>query len=130
MEFTLTAAALAAMPLLGATRIVAAPAPNWVASWTTSMHGPYPLGNPTAQPDMRFALPSAETGATDQSFRLIVRPDVWGRQARIRLSNVFGTRPVTFNGVHIGLQSSGSALVPGTNRTITFDSGHPSSSKW
>ena len=120
MEFTLTAAALAAMPLLGATRIVAAPAPNWVASWTASMHGPYPLGNPTAQPDMRFALPSAETGATDQSFRLIVRPDVWGKQARVRLSNVFGTRPVTFDGVHIGLQSSGSALVQGTNRIITF----------
>ena len=50
-------------------------APNWVAAWTASAHGPYPVGNPTAPPDMRFALPSAETGARDQTFRLIVRPE-------------------------------------------------------
>jgi len=37
---------------------------NWVASWTASAHGPYPVGNPTAQPEQKFALPSAETGAT------------------------------------------------------------------
>ncbi len=93
---------------------------NWVAAWTGAAQGPYPLGNPTAQPDMRFALPSAETGASDQTFRLIVRPDVWGRQARLRFCNAFGTRPVTFGGVHIGLQSSGAALVPDTNRPVTF----------
>ncbi|MGE0224414.1 MAG: GDSL-type esterase/lipase family protein, partial [Acetobacteraceae bacterium] len=93
---------------------------HWVAAWTAAVHGPYPIGNPTAQPDMTFALPSAERGACDQTFRLILRPDVWGRRARIRLSNVFGTQPVTFGGVHAGLQASGSALVPGTNRLVTF----------
>lgn len=125
MRLMLTTAILAAIPLFGATRVLAAPAPNWVAAWTASAHGPYPIGNPTAQPEMKFALPSAETGAADQTFRMILRPDVWGKQARIRLSNVFGTRPVTFDGAYVGLQSSGSALVPGTNRTITFG-GKPS----
>jgi lysophospholipase L1-like esterase len=72
---------------------------------------------------MKFALPSAEAGATDQTFRLIVRPDVLGTKARIRLSNAFGTKPVTFDGIFIGLQSSGAALVRGTNRSVTFD-GH------
>jgi lysophospholipase L1-like esterase len=96
------------------------PARHWVAAWTAASQGPYPLGNPTAQPDMRFALPSAERGATDQTFRLIVRPDVWGRQARLRFSNAFGTRAVTFDDIHLGLQSSAAALVPGTNRKVTF----------
>ena len=75
------------------------PAQQWVASWTGSAHGPYPIGNPTAQPELKFAFPRAEQGARDQTFRLIVKPDVWGPQARIRLSNAFGTKPVTFDGV-------------------------------
>lgn len=95
-------------------------AAHWVAAWTGAAQGPYPLGNPTAQPDMSFALPSAERGATDQTFRLIVRPDVWGRQARLRFCNAFGTRPVTFNGIHVGLQANAAAVVPGTNRPVTF----------
>jgi len=95
-------------------------APSWVASWTASAQGPYPVGNPTAQPELEFALLSAETGAVDQTFRLIVRPDVWGHSARIRLSNAFGTTPVTFDGAHVGLQNTGAVLVPGSNRSVTF----------
>jgi hypothetical protein len=78
-------------------------------AWTASAHGPYPVGNPTAQPEQKFALPSAEIGASDQTFRMIVRPDVWGGQARIRLSNAFGTKPVTFDGAYVSLQSNGAA---------------------
>jgi lysophospholipase L1-like esterase len=93
---------------------------GFVAAWTASAHGPYPVGNPTAQPELKFALPSVERGATDQSFRLILRPDIWGSQARIRLSNAFGRKPVTFDDAEIGLQTSGSALVPRSNRGVTF----------
>src|SRR5215510_441308 len=93
---------------------------KWVVSWVASAHGPYPIGNPSAQPDQRFAFPSAPTGAHDQTFRLIVRPDIWGRQARLRLSNVFGTKAVTFDDVFVGLQMGGPALVKGTNQPVTF----------
>ena len=93
---------------------------TWVVSWVGSAHGPYPVGNPSAQPDQRFAFPSAQTGAHDQTFRLIVRPDIWGRQARLRLSNVFGTKAVTFDDVFVGLQMAGPALVKGTNQPVTF----------
>jgi len=93
---------------------------NFVAAWTASAHGPYPIGNATAQPELKFAFPDAARGASDQSFRLIVRPDIWGPRARIRLSNAYGTRPVTFDGAFMGLQTSGSALLPGTNRAVTF----------
>ena len=109
--------------LVQSAEAAAAPAqsPHWVAAWTASAQGPYPVGNPTAQPELKFAFPDAARGAVDQSFRLIVRPDIWGKQSRIRLSNAFGTRPVTFDGVFIALQNSGSAVLTGTSRPITFD---------
>jgi len=95
-------------------------ADQWVASWTGAAHGPYPSGFPTAQPELKFAFPVAEQGARDQTFRMIVRPDVWGRQIRIRLSNGFGTKAATFQDVFVGLQESGSAIVAGTNSQVLF----------
>jgi hypothetical protein len=94
---------------------------NWVVSWTGAVQGPYPTGNANAQPELRFAFPNPEQGAADQTFRLIVRPDFWGQEARIRLSNAFGARPVTFDDVHAGLRLSGGALLPSSNSAITFD---------
>lgn len=99
---------------------VPAHAERWVASWTASAQGPYPIGNPTAQPEMKFAFPVPEQGANDQTFRLTIRPDVWGKQTRIRLSNAFGTRSVTFDDVYVGLQESGSAVIAGTNSALQF----------
>jgi lysophospholipase L1-like esterase len=98
----------------------AQPTQKWVTAWTASVQGPYPVGNPSAQPDMRFAFPSAEVGARDQTFRLIVRPDVWGRQIRLRFSNALGTRPITFDDVHAGLQLIAAALAPASNRPVSF----------
>lgn len=109
--------AILVVPLLAA---APAYAQAWVASWTGSAHGPYPIGNPTAQPELKFAFPVPADGARDQTFRLIARPDVWGQQVRFRLSNAFGTKPITFDGAYVGLQESGSAIVAGTNRPATF----------
>ena len=93
---------------------------RWVASWTASLQGPYPMGNAAAQPDMQLAFPKPAQGACDQSFRLIVRPTLWGRAVRIRLSNALGSKPVTFSDAHVGLHQASSALVPGTNRPLKF----------
>lgn len=108
---------LAALMLLSATQ---SPSSRWVTTWAASVQGPYPVGNPSAQPDLRLAFPVPAEGARDQTLRLIVRPDVWGRQARLRFSNAFGTRPVTIDDVHAGVQMSGAALLPGSNRAVTF----------
>jgi len=93
---------------------------KWVTSWTGSVHGPYPTGNASAQPNLSFALPSPAAGARDQTFRLIVSPDIWGTQTRLRFSNVFGAKPVTFDGVFAGLHWSAAAIVHGTNRPVHF----------
>src|SRR3954470_20767391 len=98
----------------------APPAQKWVTSWAASVQGPYPIGNPSAQPDQRFAFPSAQAGARHPTFRLVVRADLWGKQARLRFSNALGTRPVTFDGVHAGLQLGGATLAPGSNKAVTF----------
>ena len=94
--------------------------PGYVTAWAASAHGPYPIGNPTAQPELKFAFPAAEKGAVDQSFRMIVRPDIWGKQARVRLSNAWGTRPVTFDAVFVGLQTSGANMLRGVKPAVTF----------
>ena len=68
--------------LVGASLLVAslqtasAKGENWVVSWTGSVQGPYPVGNPSAQPDQKFAFPDPAARARDQTFRLIVRPDI------------------------------------------------------
>jgi lysophospholipase L1-like esterase len=93
---------------------------KWVATWAASVHGPYPSGNPSAQPDLKYAFPDPSKGAVDQSFRLIVKPDLWGDRFRIRLANTFGTQPVTFDAIYVGMSSSAGAVVTGTNRPVSF----------
>jgi len=94
--------------------------PHWAATWTASVQGPYPIGNPSAQPDQRFAFPAPDIGARDQTFRLMVKPSLWCPTIRLRFSNDLGARPVTFDGVFVALRRSGSVVVPGTSRAVTF----------
>jgi lysophospholipase L1-like esterase len=106
--------------LAGACSLAAQTNQQWVTAWAGSVQGPYPIGNASAPMDLSAAFPSPDAGAHDQSFRLIVRPDIWGRQTRIRLSNALGINPVTFDSIYVGLQMTAAALVPGTNRPVTF----------
>jgi lysophospholipase L1-like esterase len=96
---------------------------KWVASWAASVQGPYPSGNASAQPVLDFAFDSPERGASDQTFRLIIKPDLWGDRIRLRFSNAFGTQPVTLDGAFVGVQASGGTIVPGTNQAVTFEKG-------
>jgi len=107
----------------------------WITTWSGSAHGAYPLGTAVAQPDLQYAFPDAATGANNQSFRLIVRPTVWGEQFRLRFSNLFGTQPVTLDDIHLGLQASAGTLVKESNRRVTFQGSRqvtlpPGSSLW
>jgi lysophospholipase L1-like esterase len=93
---------------------------RWITAWTASAQGPYPSGFALLQPDLSLVFPDPARGAADQSFRMIVRPDLWGGRARIRLSNAFGAKSVRFDQITIGLQFESSAVSAGTNRPITF----------
>jgi hypothetical protein len=84
-------------------------------------HRPYPAGWPLAQPDLSFALPHGDTdGAANQTFRLIVTPDLWSRTIRLRLSNTFGSRPVTLGAVTVGIQSAAGNILAGRIQEVHF----------
>ena len=93
---------------------------KWVTTWAASVQGPYPVGNPSAQPVLKFAFPVLEGGARDQTFRLIMQPEIWSQKARLRFSNAFGTRPISFDGVYAGLQLASATLIPGSNKQVMF----------
>jgi len=117
--------AVSAALVIAALSAPAHAADKWITSWAASVQGPYPVGNPSAQPVQKFAFPDPAAGARDQTFRLIVMPEIWGKQARLRFSNALGTKAVTFDGVHVGLQFGSATVAPGTNKPVTFG-GKPS----
>lgn len=59
-------------------------------------------------------------GVADRGYRLVVHTSVGGDNLRVRVSNALGDRPVTFDSVYAGLQSSGAGLVRASNRRLTF----------
>ncbi len=118
----LTAAALAgalAMPAAASAGTAgAAHAGHWVSTWAASPMAATP-------PSLTSSDDFSSAGFSDQTIRDIVWASAGGRSARIRLSNVFGTRPVTFRQVDIGVSAGGAAVSPGTNHLVTFR-GRPS----
>ncbi|MFI8435450.1 SGNH/GDSL hydrolase family protein [Streptomyces sp. NPDC079020] len=65
------------------------------------------------------------TPTQDRTYRLVVRTSTGGKGLRIRLSNAFGDQPVTFGRAYAGLRAADAAVVPGTNRALSFG-GSPS----
>jgi lysophospholipase L1-like esterase len=117
---------------------------HWVASWSTATAAffvyaapavqnqaaaPNPARFATAniQPDLAFPFPNATTtGATavNQTFRSIVKPDLWGDTMRVRFSNVFGNVPLTFSSVTIALQEYAANVVHDTVTAVKFGGSH------
>ena len=112
---------------------------QWVATWATSpatffvytapVPPVYPPGAPTTfapatiQPDLVYPFPDAATNggtANNQTFRSIIKPDLWGNTMRFRFSNTFGSQPVTFSAVTVGLQEYSGNVVDGTMTRVTF----------
>lgn len=101
---------------LFAAAAAAAPPARWVGTFSTAHNaaykGPGLGGAPTAFPDRE---------AVEQTVRNIVRATIGGEQLRVRLSNVYGTQPVTFGSAYVGLRDVGPRLVAGSNRPLTVD---------
>ncbi|MDR5756283.1 GDSL-type esterase/lipase family protein [Caballeronia sp. LZ035] len=67
---------------------------------------------------------ASDDGFDNQTIRHIVRTSIGGTAARVTLSNLYGTQPVTIGDVHLARRARGSATVAGTDRLVTF-SGQP-----
>jgi hypothetical protein len=92
---------------------------KWAATWTTAPQDVF--AGSTAAALVNFAFPNPTTdGATNQTLRMIVKPDLWGNTMRFRFSNTWGTQPVTLGRVSVGLQAYSGNILPGTNTPVTF----------
>src|SRR5688572_24858299 len=111
---------------------------HWVATWGTAQEiyrAPPPQPNP-AQQQAQAAAPTQPAVAPapgfrgtrmfeNQTVRMIVKASIGGQRARVKLTSAFGTPPVTIGAAHLALRREGSAIVPGTDRALTFG-GKPS----
>src|SRR5258708_11553235 len=86
-------------------------AAQWVGTWAAST---------TA------SLPNAPV-FNNQTLREIVHTSVGGNRVRVRLSNRFGIQPLVIGAAHIAIRRSGSSILPGSDRALTFN-GHSSAS--
>jgi lysophospholipase L1-like esterase len=93
-------------------------ADHWATVWTGSSQGPYPAGNAVAQPDLQAVFPGEVSH--DQTFRLILKPDLWSGTLRLRFSNVLGSHPLQLDGIYAGVHAVAGRLLPGTNRPVRF----------
>ncbi|MFA5940916.1 MAG: GDSL-type esterase/lipase family protein [Sinimarinibacterium sp.] len=96
---------------------------GWVGAWAAAPYGPFPLG------PLSSVAPVDPLGSTaqfdgeqarEQSFRMIVHPTLGGSTFRVRLSNLMGTQPVTFEPVRVALRAAGPAIMPGTDTPVLF----------
>src|SRR5438105_3839497 len=65
-------------------------------------------------------LPGVTAQYNNQTLREIVHTSVGGDQVRVRIANTFGTAPLLIGAAHVAMSSSGSSIVPGTDRVLTF----------
>jgi lysophospholipase L1-like esterase len=102
-------AALAALSAAGVAAAGEAPA-SWLGSWASSQQIPEPQN----------ALPPRTLW--DATLRQIVHLSVGGTQLRVRLSNAFGTSPLTLLSVHVArpLSKATGRIDPASDRMLTF----------
>lgn len=103
-------AALAALAFLPS-RAAAAEA-SWVPTWTAS---PQPVWDSTF-----FAEPSIPAALRNQTVRQYARVSLGGNRVRVVLSNEYGKAPITIGSVHVAMGAPGGAIVPGSDRALTF----------
>jgi lysophospholipase L1-like esterase len=78
-------------------------------------HHAHWLGTWTAAP-----APGEGAAFSNHTLRMIPRVSLGGSTLRVRISNAYGTRPLAIGAARVGVRSAGPAVVPGSNRRLTF----------
>jgi lysophospholipase L1-like esterase len=76
--------------------------PHWVGTWT--------------------AAPAPAEGAAfgNHTLRMTPRVSLGGDTIRVRISNAYGVRPLQIGAARVALRDSGPAIVPASDRRLTF----------
>lgn len=77
-------------------------ATHWVGTWTVA------------------PAPAEGVAFSNVTLRMNARVSLGGKRLRVRLSNAHGSRPLAIGAAHIGLRAGGPAIVPDSNRKLTF----------
>ena len=105
---------------------------HWVATWGTSQQmlrgaglvGSQPSKSPPPPPrpgpQRRFGIPPALATLNHQTVRMIARTSIGGHMVRVRFSNALGGTAVAIGSAHIAIRRRDSAIVPATDRPLTF----------
>jgi len=93
---------LTAVLLTFVSRALPAAELHWVATWETSPGGP--------AANLR--------SYNNQTLREIIHTTVSGNSVRVRLSNVYGTKPLAIGAAHVALRRTGSSVA--SDRALTF----------
>ena len=107
---------------LAAAPAVAAAQGRWVGTWAT---GPLALDPPAAEARTEAAAapePGAPVRLRNQTIRQFVRTSIGGSQARVALTNLFGTEPLEVGAAHVARRGAGAAIAGGAHLTFR---GHP-----
>lgn len=87
-------------------------AERWVGTWAAAPH--------KASEGFGEEFPSQILELDKQTLRQFVRASAGGEQVRVRLSNLFGEKPVTIGAAHIALANEDEQIEPGSDRQLTF----------
>jgi lysophospholipase L1-like esterase len=92
---------LTALLLSSTLAAVAAPGDGWRTGWSSAPDSAGP------------ALPA-------QTLRQVVRTSTGGTRVRIRVSNLFGTQPLTVGAAHVALSAGAARVQSGSDRPLLF----------
>ena len=85
---------------------------HWVGTWESS---PQPIWGP----DFIAGL-KCPRNIWNQTVRQVSRVSIGGSRIRLVLSNEYGEKAVTIGAAHVALADKGPAIVPSSDRPITF----------
>jgi lysophospholipase L1-like esterase len=81
----------------------------WIGTWAASPQSPEPP-----------IVPANPAELDNQTLRQVIHTTIGGRKVRVRLSNEYGATTLRIGGVTLARHAKGAALVPGSERTLTF----------
>jgi lysophospholipase L1-like esterase len=99
---------------------------HWVTTWATAqtlVRTPPPATATTAAQPLAAPPKQASGGGrgfNNQTIRMAVRISIGGNRLRVRISNSFGSAPLTLGAAHIALRAKDSEIVAGTDHALSF----------
>jgi hypothetical protein len=94
------------------------PNQRWIGIWGAS-----PLRPSLSPADAIGTTDQAilsRNGFQDQTLREVVYPHFGGNSVRVRLANTYSDQPLTIGAANLAVQSENAAIVPGSDRPLTF----------